>query len=624
MYAVSPLEIDFRFPEAFDFRYLYSMRRLLILLLLMMQLTPILAQQNDDALAGQYYQSGEYEKAAVIYQRLFNQSRNPVYYDPLFTSLLNLKRYDEAEQLVRRQIKASPHRYTYSIDLGRILQERGEKVQAAALYDRLIADLPKNESVIRELATSFYRADAYDYSVKTFTEGRKRLGNESLFGFDLIGLYRFRKDKVMLIQEYLLLLETTPEALPQAQNVLGNIFEDAADYELLKSALLRRLQKDPQNISYSELLTWQYIQQKDFDMALRQTLALDRRLKEEGERVLSLSRIFSLNKAFDQSIEALNYLIAKGPENRYYIPAKIDLLNVKSQMLTGGKFNRGELLQLEKDYLFLLDEFGRNSGTAFAVRQLASLQAYHLQKPTDAVALLEALLQLPGLPPSTVGPSKLELGDLYILTGEVWEAALVYGQVEKQFANEPAGQEAKFKNARLSYFQGDFMWAKAQLDVLKASTSQLYANDALNLRLLVSDNLQTEMDTVALQTYARADMLIFKNRPDDALRTLDSINKQFPSNSLADDILIAKAKIYLKQNDLPLAVSQLQNIVKDYSFDLWADDALFMLADLYETRLNDAGKAKEYYQKIITDFPGSLFVVEARKRFRTLRGDKLG
>ena len=359
-------------------------------------------------------------------------------------------------------------------------------------------------------------------------------------------------------------------------------------------------------------------------MALRQSLALDRRLKEDGERVLTLSRILSENKAFEQALEALKYLIGKGIENRYYIPAKIDQLNVKTKLLTDGKFNAAELSLLEKEYIFLLDEFGRNSGTAFAVRQLANLQAYYLQKTNEAQASLADLLKTPGLPPSIIGPAKLELGDIYILTGEVWEAALIYGQVEKQFANEPVGQEAKFKNARLSYFQGDFDWAKAQLDVLKASTSQLFANDALNLRLLISDNLQNESDTSALRIYSRADMLLFKNQPENALISLDSINKQFPSNSLADDILMAKAKIYLKQNNFTSATSELQKIINDYSFDLWGDDALFMLAELYENNLKDNEKAKTYYQKIITDFPGSLYVVEARKRFRALRGDNIG
>lgn len=601
------------------------MRRILLLITFLLSAVYSNAQKNDDILAAQFYQSGDFEKAVVIYQRLFNATRNAAYYDPLFTSLLNLKKYEEAEQLVKRQLKSSPQNYVYSVDLGRIYQQRGQKEEAEAIFSKLVSSIPKNEAAIRELATAFYRADAYEYSVKTYQNGRKVLGDEEAFGFDLIGLYRFRKDKIMLVQEYLLLLETTPEVLNQAQNVLANIFEDGGDYDLLKSALLRRLQKDPENLAYSELLTWQYIQQKDFDMALKQTLALDRRLKEEGERVLSLSRILTENKAFEQSIEALNYLASKGTDSRYYIMAKIDLLNVKTRMLTtGGKFSKQELLQLEKDYLFLLEEFGRNSGTAFAIRQLANLQAYYLQKPQEAAELLENLLELPGLPPSTVAPAKLELGDIYILTGEVWEAALIYGQVEKQFANEPPGQEAKFKNARLSYFQGDFMWAKAQLDVLKASTSQLYANDALNLRLLISDNLQNETDTNALKMYARADLSIFKNQPERALTTLDSISKQFPGNSLADDILMAKARVYIKQNNVSAASTELQKIIENFSFDLWADDALFTLAGIYETSLKNPEKAQQLYQKIITDFPGSLYVVEARKRFRQLRGDKIG
>lgn len=600
------------------------MRRYILLMVFGLCSISIKAQQNEDVLAAQFFQTGDFEKAAVIYQKLFVQTKNPAYYDPLFTSLLNLKRYEEAEKLIRHQIKLSPQNYIFSIDLGRVLREKGQNNEAITWYNKLISSVPKNEAAIRELASSFYRAEAYDFSIQAYLAGRRALGDEKLFGFDLIGLYRFRKDKIKLTQEYLQILETNPEVLTQAQNVLANVFEEGADYDLLKSALLRRLQKDPQNMVYSEFLTWQYIQQKEFAMAVRQTLAIDRRLKEEGERVLNLSRILTANKAYDHAVEALNYLTSKGTDNRYYVTAKVDLLNVKTQLLISGKFNNADLIQLEKDYLSLLEDFGRNSGTAFAVRQLANLQAYHLQKPQDAVEGLEGLLQLAGLPRSTIAQAKLELGDIYILTREVWEAALIYGQVEKQFANEPFGQEAKFKSARLSFFQGDLMWAKAQLDVLKASTSQLYANDALNLLLLISDHLQNESDTSALRMYARADMLIFMNQPDKALITLDSINNQFPTNSLTDDILMARAKIYLKKNNLQAVSAELQKIIADYAYDLWADDAVFMLADLYEHGFKDPGKARELYQKIITDFPGSLYVVEARKRFRNLRGDKIG
>jgi tetratricopeptide (TPR) repeat protein len=302
----------------------------------------------------------------------------------------------------------------------------------------------------------------------------------------------------------------------------------------------------------------------------------------------------------------------------------MQILFAKNQQLVAGKFNNADLVQLENDYQNLLKEFGQAPNTIFAMRQLASLQAFQLNKPQSAVALLEEALKIPRVPSSIVGQIKLELGDIYILTGEKWEAALIYGQVEKDFANDPIGQEAKFKNAKLSYYQGDFMWAKAQLDVLKSSTSQLIANDALNLSLLIAENTASEADSNALKKYAKADFLTFINQFDKAIKTLDSINILYPQNSLQDDIVMLKAKTYQKQNLTDKAIEQLNLIVSNYSTDIWGDDALFMLAGIYETDLKDNTKAMEYYQKIITDFPNSLYVTEARKRFRNLRGDNLG
>jgi len=57
--------------------------------------------------------------------------------------------------------------------------------------------------------------------------------------------------------------------------------------------------------------------------------------------------------------------------------------------------------------------------------------------------------------------------------------------------------------------------------------------------------------------------------------------------------------------------------------DILADNATFQLADLYENILGDTTKAQELYEKVLLEYPGSLFVVEARKRFRRLRGDDI-
>lgn len=601
------------------------MKKILLFLFIIVASLSAKAQlSTEEALALQYYQTGDFEKAAVVYEKLFNRTKNLSFYDPYFNSLLKTRQYNEAEKLARSQMKSYPEVFTYSVDIGRVYLEKGDESKSSEWFNSLIQNLPANEFAIKDLAITFYRAEAYDFSIKTLLTGRKIINNENAFIYDLLSLYRFRKDKVMLIQEYILLLGTNPQALQQAQNVLANILEDKNDYDILKSAILRKLQKDPQNVVMTEFLTWQYVQQKDFDMAVRQSLALDRRLKEDGGRIYDLSRLLIVNQAYEQAIEVLNYLTAKGQQGRYYIPARIDLLNVKALQLKSEKFSKTDLDKLESEYLSLLNEFGWNAGTSFAIRQLAKLQAYYLNKPAEGAEQLQKLIELKGIPPQVVGEVKTELADIYLVSGEIWESALLYSQVEKAFPNDILGQEARFKNAKLAYFQGDFTWSKAQLDVLKSSTSQLIANDALDLSLLISDNLQNETDSAALLKYAQADLLVLKNQSGAAIKSLDSLHILFPNNSLADDILMAKARIFIKDNDIQKAVHELQEILNNYSTELWGDNAVFMLADLYETRLNQPEKARELFQKIISDYPGSIFVIEARKRFRELRGDKLG
>jgi pentatricopeptide repeat protein len=604
------------------------MKRILATTFLAFAILVTYAQGSSEELMAQhYYQRGEYDKALSVYQKLFNQGRSQSkYYDYYFNSLVKLKRFDEAEKLVKKMMSTYKGNFVYQVDMGRLYKEQGQQNKADEWYSRMIKALPKEEYAIRDLSVTFYRTEAYDLSVKTLLEGRKALNDDAAFTYDLLALYRYQKNKLALIQEYVNLLSKTPEIqlTGQAKSTFSTLLDTPEDYDQLRIALLKKLQKDPGNIALSDLLAWQYIQLKDFDMALKQIVALDKRLKEDGDRVYDLVSIFIANKAFEQAIEGLEYLLQKGPSNQHYVRSRMQILYTKNLQLTAGKLDQKQLSALEQEYLLLLNEFGKKATTVFAMRQLASLQAYHLNKAKSAEALLEEATTLPGVPPSTLGQAKLELGDIYILTGEVWEAALIYGQVEKDFANEPIGQEAKYRNSRLSYYQGDFVWSKAQLDVLKSSTSQLIANDALNMSLLIAENTSSPADSNALRKYARADFFSFISKHDEALKILDSINTLYPQNSLTDDILMAKAKIFQKQNLTDKTIEQLTLIVSDHLEDLWGDDALFMLGDLYETTLKNNAKAMEYYQKIVSDFPGSLYVTEARKRYRNLRGDNLG
>lgn len=598
------------------------MRITAILLLLMFAGTGLFAQNDDLRLAGQYSMNGETQKAADIYQKLYKQN-NESYYQLYLNSLIGLKKFDEAESITKKMLRQHPQSYQYPIALGRIYREMGNQEKADAVYDGVLKNMPADQNAVNDIASQFYQTENLDYAIKTFVQGRKVLHNDQLFVNELISLYRFKHDKVNIVNEYLNLLLVSPEYIMQAKSVIASQFEGAADYNMLKMALLKLIQQYPQLTVFADMLTWQYLQQKQFNMAMNQALALSRRQNDGGNSIMELCQTLAANQAFDEAIRGYEYIIAKGKENDLYIGAKIELINTKSLKITSGKYEQADLLDLEKEYLTLLSEFGRNPGTAFAMQKLAKLQAFKLHKYADAQKLLEETIAIPGLRPGLLADCKLDLGDVYLLNNKPWDASLTYMQVQTEQQGTPLGQEASYRNAKLAYYTGDFTYAKGQLDILKAATSQLIANDALNLSLLISDHTVFDSTGNALKMYARADLAIFKEEPDKAVIILDSIDKVYPKNDLVNDILMAKARILIQKKDYQLAIAPLKKIAEDGKTDLWADDAVFMLGDIYENHLDDKASAQAWYQKIITDYPSSLWISDARKRFRILRGDVL-
>jgi len=599
------------------------MRRIIIFILFIAfgSFNKAVAQGDEVQLAAQYLENGDEQKALDIYQKLY-KSDNETYYPNYVKCLISLKKFDEAEAITKKMQHKYPGNETYAMTLGTIYTQNGNADKAKQLYDDMLANLPADANIITMLAGQFYQNANIDYAIKTLEQGRKILKDDHLFSYELITLYRFKGDKPNLVEEYLNFLATNPEYLNQAENTLSNVFEGAADYDMLKTTLYKRLQKDPQQTTYANLLIWQFLQQKDFDQALNQALALNRRANDDGGSIYELCRTLLNNQAYDAAVRGYQYLIDKGRNNPYYLPAKVELINTQSEKITSGKYIQADLLALEKDYNDLLTEFGRNANTAFAIQRLANLEAFKLHKTAEAQKLLEDVINIPNVRPETLAECKLDLGDVYLVNHDKWDAILLYGQVERDFANTDIGQDAKFRNAKMAYYTGDFDWAKRELDVLKAATSQLIANDALNLSLLISDNLAADTSGAALKIYARADLLIFAQEPEKAVQTLDSIDLKYPGNALSDDILMAKARIDIQEKNYTDAVQLLKKIYEIHPDNLWADDAVFMLGDIYENQLNDKTQAKTYYQKIITDYPGSLWINEARKRFRILRGDQ--
>ena len=583
--------------------------------------------QENEKLAFQYYSDKDYEKALELFHDLYDKQPTQHHYTYYLYCLTALNKFNEAEKLIKSRIKDEPGSYKYQVDLGYVYLQSDKPEKATKSFDELIENMGPNKANINEIANAFLNRQLYDYAIKTYLKGRELLKHTENFNSELALVYEMSGNYNSMIEEYLDLLGQDPSQLDLVQNRFQNILNKDIDDKIgdeLRIALLKRSQRNPENRNYGEMLLWLSVQRKDFEFALVQAKSLDTRFNEGGMLVFSVANLSLSNKDYAVAIEAFNYLVKKGPSNSYYTGSLTGILKAKFQQITEGyNFKIKDLHSLKQEYISALDELGRNAKTVILMRDLAHLQAFYLNELDDSKKLLEEAINIPGVPEDVKAGIKLELGDIYLFVGEVWDASLLYSQVEKALKNDPIGQEAKFRNARLSYYIGEFGWAKAQLDVLKAATSKFIANDAMELSLLISDNIDPDSTYTGLKLYSHADLLIYRGQDSLAMVTLDSIKMLGLSHPLDDEVLYSKAGIYIRKKDYLKADSVLDKIVRDYKYDILADNALFKRAELQASVLNNKEKAMALYEQLIKDYSGSLFTTEARKRFRQLRGDNI-
>jgi len=581
-------------------------------------------QAQDSKLAQQYYLDGEYEKAAVVYKKLATGKNSSEYYfDRYVDCLAELEQFDEAEKELKAALKKNPKKVQLYVTYGQLLERQGKQEDASLQYQKAIKKMPAERFKIVKLAQAFMNETEYELAAQTFEAGSKMLNDDQIFSYNLGDLYRRKGEPEKMIDNYLNSLRGNAGRLRSIQTLFQR-YLDIADFEELQGQLYGRIQDEPKTTVYIELLSWSFIQQKDYASALQQTKALDMRLGENGARPFKLSGIASEAGDYETAIAGYDYIVQKGPQGAFYIDAKKELLATKRFQLTESfDYTDEQLRTLELEYRQFLDEFGKSRLTANIVAELAHLQAYYLNDLDKAIQLLSRLIEYPGLKPITLAEGKISLADFYLMKGEIWEATLLYSQVDKAFEEDMVGHEARFRNAKLAYYNGDFQWAQTQFDVLKASTSKLIANDALDLSIFILDNTGLDTTTIALEKFADADLLVFQNKFDEAKIKLDSIRSDFPGHSLEDDVLFTEANIELKKRNYVAAAEIFSKIVKNHPDEIRADNALMELANIQEVHLNNVEEAKNNYEKLFIEYSGSTFAVDARKSYRRLRGDDI-
>jgi len=402
------------------------------------------------------------------------------------------------------------------------------------------------------------------------------------------------------------------------QAVLMNDSENKATTEIRRTTL-DYIQRNPQSRTAQDFWIGFLLSIEDFETALTFARAYDRRFGDGGEMVLEVAQI-AQNAMSNVAERAYQHVIAKGAVSPLYFEARMGLLSYYYQKITTSPVvDEKALLALETEYENLLNNRPITAQSIRLIRDWARISAFYKNDFEKADSLLKMAMNIQNLPRRILADIKLDLADIYLFTGEVWESTLLYSQVEKEFKHDEIGFDAKLRNARLSYYIGEFEWSLAQLDVLRAATSKLIANDAMEMSLLIRENTDADGGFTNLRLFAQADLLIYQRKYDEALQSLDSIRRRNFSHSLFDDILMRRAEIALKRNNTEAALEYLEKIYTLHADELLADDALFLAARINEETLNRFITAQALYEQLILEHPSSLFIPEARRRFRELR-----
>ena len=582
------------------------------------------AQQSEEQMASYYFQNKEYDKAIELYEPLYQRTQNRFYYQMLYESLMALERHKDAERLIEKRLRQYPSELSLYVDLGQLQLLKGERKKAEKTFAAPIEKLAFDSKQLSDLVQAYLAAQRGDLAVQAYLHLREKSGNKTLYVMELAGLYQKMGDYEAMTNEYFALMDVSPGNMGSIQIALQKSLNETDNPQLakgLKRTIMSRIQKDPNNRQYLDMMIWFSLQQKDFQFAWQQAKAIDQRFPGQGEeQVLRVATIARNNEDYATALECYRYLVKKGSSGNYYFDSRLGELQTQFAAM-GLHPSKASILTLKAAYEALFAELGKSLHTVPLMREYAHLLAYNANEVEPASDMLYDILDLPQLPARTRDEVKLELGDLLLFAGSVWDASLLYSQVEKANKDDILGAQAKYKNAQLAYYNNDFEWAKSQLDVLRASTSKLIANDAMQLSLLISDNMEADSTFDLLELYAAADLLLYRNQLDAAWEGFAAVAARSLSHPLLDEVMLQQARIRIRQERYADADSLLQRLIDFYPNDILADDALMLLAQINEEYLSHPQRARECYERLLLDYPSSLYTDRARSRFNALKSN---
>jgi tetratricopeptide (TPR) repeat protein len=502
------------------------------------------------------------------------------------------------------------------VEIGYNYQLQQELPKATTYYEEALAKIDENPTWVYSIASTFEKKVLLEYALKSY-ERAVAIDPKSRFNYQMGLLYGQLGKQDLMIEKFLDELYTNPQNGVLIQNQFSRFMVDDADLVFanqLRKALLIRVQKD-QDLFWNQMLSWFFVQQKEYGKAFIQEKAIYKREPDSFSNIVNLAELAIEDEAFETAKEIFGFILENTQDIELQIQSHYYLLDMRINEGTTKEYP-----QIATDLELLLKQYGISPFSLDLQLLQAEFLAFVMKNPEKSKLVLDESLALP-LNRFQIARVKMTLADVLLFEEKFNQALLYYSQIEEDLKNDELGHEASLKAAQTSYYKADFEWALVQVKVLKTASTQLIANDALELFLLINDNTVADSTQTALKLFAKGDFLLYQKRNQEALVQFQNILKNHKGEDIEDETLLRIGQTYEKLSNPTDALTYYQQIIDQFPDSIYRDEAFFFSAEIYNLKLQDPEKAKPLYEAVLFNHQDSIYFVDARKKFRQLRGD---
>jgi tetratricopeptide (TPR) repeat protein len=611
-----------------------AMKKIIILLQFLLFCNLFAQDPNDMSmlrLGQQYEKYGEIEKAHQIYEKLYN--KNPNHYD-FFNSYRNIleysKKYEDANSVIQNWLNTWQNDYTqltnYGINLFRLGNEHGGNLK---IQEALKMNL-NNIQVYRSVADLLLNARYYDKALEVYFQARKIDPNSCII--EISSIYIFQERYEEAINEYLKLININGAQFSYVQSIIVSHFNNKDFLDKAATVIEAALKNNANNTSYYQLLTWIYNEQKRYDDSFNLYTRIEKIKNSGGADMYSFSDMAFREKYFEVASKGFKYIIDNYKNSPYLQLARLgyaksfeEISNLKyTEQL--NKSDKKYVLPLSEVIPFysgsvqmyedILKDFPKSPHSAEILFRIGEIKYKKYADLDGAINSFKEIINNYSNNPFNIN-ALLALSDVYFLQNKIQESAKYLDNVKvNSFAQQKQKDLANFKTAKLLYFDSKFDSTLSLLLELGKNFMSDYSNDAFLLMNFIQDNKKNKL----LPIFAKAEMLESQKKLSEALALYNEIAfTNDENNSLADEAFLKMGLIQKQIFFFEEAQKSFSTIIDRFPESLLVDKVLFLLGELYQNDLKDKNKAILSHEKILIEFPNSMYLNEARKRLRSLK-----